>query len=715
MTHRERNAINHPAQAAGSQPADLIELPDPTAEPDAVPVLVVSASPDNAEAINSVLRNRGIPAHCKRITSAMDFHDEVRGDYHLAVVFADEDDRLLTEILRVRDLEDTEIPVISCRKTMDAEQLSADVVAGAADLVVLSQRQRLYKVLEREIRRARIGRALREAIAVAASYREQLKTFMAGSTDALAHVQEGIVIDINPAWGQLFGYEDESEMVGLPIMDLFAAVSQATIKGALVACMQGRWPGDKLRCKGTDRNGEDLDLELELEPGEFEQEPCVRINIASGARDDAQLLKDLRDAVRKDPLTGFFSRQYFVEQLQSAVDAPLSGGVRALAIIRPDTFGRVVETVGPIASEDLLARMARILHEHLQPKDIYGRFGGTAFAIVLARGNNRDLRAWSGALCRKLAAQLFEVEGKSIAMTCTVGLAIADNDRKSVDELIRQAVEACGVGRIQGGNRVQQSNADDASTRIEESDRLWVPRIKQALIENRFRLARQPIASLTGDDSGLVDILVRMIDEQGDEVLPSEFMAAAERNQLIKNIDRWVIGASLAWLADSDAQRAFLRLSRPSIMDDMLLQWLADRLRDSGIEPSRVVFQVAETAAEAQLKATRDLATRLRSAGFGFAIEHFGVGARPAQIISHVPMDFLKIDGSFMQGLAGDRDLQNKVTDLVSEAKNHQILTIAERVEDANTMAVLWQVGVEYIQGYQVMEPEVVLAEEPHN
>jgi diguanylate cyclase (GGDEF)-like protein/PAS domain S-box-containing protein len=678
-----------------------------------VPVLVVSTSPDNAEAINSVLRNRGIPAHCTRIPGAMDFHDEARSDYLLAIVFSDEHEDLLTEVLRVRDLTDTGLPVVSCRKTMDAEQLSADVVAGAADLVVLSQRQRLYKVLEREIRRARMGQALREAIAVAASYREQLKTFMAGSTDAIAHVQEGIIIDTNPAWGQLFGYDDEAEMVGLPIMDLFAADSRATLKGALVACMQDRWPGDKLRCKGMDRNGDDLELELELEPSEFEQEPCVRINIASGARDDAALLRDLREAVCKDPLTGFFSRQHFVEQLQARFDTPLSGGMRALAIIRPDAFGRLVETVGPIASETLLARMARVLRDQVQPKDLYGRFGGTAFAVLLGRGNNRDLRAWGEGLCRKLAAQLFEIEGKSIAMTCTVGLAIADPDRKSVDQLIGQAVEACGVGRAQGGNRVHQSNADDASTRIEESDRLWVPRIKQALIENRFRLARQPVASLTGADVGLVDVLVRMVDEQGDEVLPSEFMAAAERNQLVKNIDRWVIGATLAWLADTEGERAFVRLSRPSITDEMLLQWLADRLREARVEPGRMIFQVAETAAEAQLKATRDLAKQLRLAGFGFAIEHFGVGARPTQIISHVPMDYLKVDGSFMQGLAGDTQLQNQVSDLVSEAKQRDILTIAERVEDANTMAVLWQIGVEYIQGYQVMEPEVVLSEEP--
>jgi EAL domain-containing protein (putative c-di-GMP-specific phosphodiesterase class I) len=124
------------------------------------------------------------------------------------------------------------------------------------------------------------------------------------------------------------------------------------------------------------------------------------------------------------------------------------------------------------------------------------------------------------------------------------------------------------------------------------------------------------------------------------------------------------------------------------------------------------VFQVAEKVAAQQLKPVRLIAERLRTHGFEFAIEHFGVGPRPAQILSHVPMDYVKIDGSLMQGLARDVQLQATVGELVTQAKENGIRTIAERVEDANTMATLWQLGIEFIQGYQVQEPEVVLAEE---
>jgi len=673
----------------------------------------VTARQDRAETINSILRNGGVALHYHRAEDAGKAAEAINLDYDLAVVFSDENPDLLPAVIDARDRGQSKLTVISCRESIDPDQLSADIIAGAADLVAPSQRQRLFRVFQRELRAARLGRALREAVGTAASYREQLKTFMAGSADAIAHVQEGVVLDANPAWTQLFGRDDMTTLLGTPIMDLFATESHASLKGALVACTQGRWPTDPLRCTGVDINNSQLSLELNLEQAQFEGEPCVRISIAPTTRDDGPLLKELREAVNRDPATGLFTRKYLIERLEDALAQPLKGGLRGLAIIRPDAFGNVVETVGSRASELVIQGMADILKDHVQPSDVYGRFGGTLFAVLLPRGNTRDMQAWSESFCRKVGAKLFELSDKSLSVTCTVGLATIDESEPSLDLVISQAMEACQDGRSRGGDQVAVSSANQATTEIEDNDRLWVPRIKQALIDQRFRLAPQPIASLAGSAEGIYDVLVRMIDEQGDDILPGQFMPAAERNQLVKNIDRWVLGATVGWCRDQSVNRAFVRLSQPTVTDDTLVRWLLEQVEGAGIGPDRLVLQVPEIVADRHLKATRDMAEELRSLGFGFAIEHFGVGSRPMQVLNHVPMEFLKIDGSLMQGMAREPHLQAKLGGLVSDAREKGIATIAERVEDANTMAVLWQLGVEYIQGYQVQEPEVVLAEDP--
>jgi EAL domain-containing protein (putative c-di-GMP-specific phosphodiesterase class I) len=225
---------------------------------------------------------------------------------------------------------------------------------------------------------------------------------------------------------------------------------------------------------------------------------------------------------------------------------------------------------------------------------------------------------------------------------------------------------------------------------------------------NRFRLVQQPIASLVGEDHAMFDIVVRMLDEKGQEVLPSEFLAAAERIDLMKNIDRWVVGAAMSFCASKKPHRVFVRLSKDSLRDETLGAWLHQQLKASGIEPGKVVIELSEELATQHIKEARHLQKLLKLLGMEIAIEHFGSGGDPATLVSRLPIQYVKIDGALMQGLANDRPLQEKVKALVDLAKEHHITTIAERVEDANTMAVLWQLGVEFIQGYFVNSPEQV-------
>jgi EAL domain-containing protein (putative c-di-GMP-specific phosphodiesterase class I) len=238
---------------------------------------------------------------------------------------------------------------------------------------------------------------------------------------------------------------------------------------------------------------------------------------------------------------------------------------------------------------------------------------------------------------------------------------------------------------------------------------VWVKHIKAALMENRFRLVQQPVASLQGDDPVMFDVLVRMIDTQGKEVLPAEFMAAAERNDLLKNIDRWVVGASLSFAAQRKPGCLFVRLSKETAKDGTFLDWLDNHIRSSRAEPHRLCFQITEEVAATYIPQVKALAGALRQKGFRFALDGFGSGRDSQGLLDSVPLDFVKIDGALVQGLTGDPKLQQRVRQLVEGATKRLIQTIAERVEDANTMAVLWQVGVQYIQGYFVNEPEQVV------
>ena len=233
-----------------------------------------------------------------------------------------------------------------------------------------------------------------------------------------------------------------------------------------------------------------------------------------------------------------------------------------LAYIRPDKFRDIEEQIGPLASEDILVQIAEQLRELTQPNDLYGRFGGQVFTMFLERGTLRDIEAWAqNALARIAAAHLRERAQHPVGdlhhRSCrsrpehrTAGCA----DRRS------KALESTRP-RSRRQSRSSSQQTSDESTRVQRFDEIWVQQIKAALMENRFRLAHLPIASLSGEQQVMYDTVLRMIDGQGNEVSAAEFMPAATRNRLMRAIDRWVIGASLAFCAKTPLDCVFIKLS----------------------------------------------------------------------------------------------------------------------------------------------------------
>jgi multidomain signaling protein FimX len=676
----------------------------------AVPMIVMARSQDHVEAVNSTLRNAGHPVHCTWISDIRDLADALTQiNPEMLLVFL-EPGIDLGSVMKIRSQFGPEIPVLLGRDGINEEIIAEALRIGAQDVVSLANRSRLQSVVGRELRAFRLERALNSTLSSAREYKKQLQAFMTGSADAIAHVNDGIIVDANPAWLELFGCSEPGALNGEPLMDLFEAGTHAALKGALVACIQGKWSDHQLRASAQLSDGTVLPLELQIGAEEFDGEPCVRVCIPSRRDSGGQEIeKELKDAVRRDPSTGFLHRRYLIEALKARFTHPMKGGVRQLAYIKPDKFAAIQADIGVVASEDFLVTFAELLRDQLAPNDIAGRFGGNSFAVLVERGAVRDVEAWADHVVKRVAGHMFRIAQKSFSATCTVGLGVIPAANPDVNSGLADAAAANKRGRDAGGNQVYTVDKADSDTRLQAYDQIWVKHIKSALMENRFRLVQQPVASLQGEDKGMFDVLVRMLDETGKEVLPSEFMEAAERNDLMKNIDRWVVGASMSFCAARKPGRIFVRLSKDSVLDGSLPAWLQHQLKAIRIEAQRICLQVTEETATQYLSQTKNLVGTLRKLGFQCALEHFGAGRDPLALLAALPVQFIKIDGSLMQGLATNNELQQKVKSYVASAKQKKIETIAERVEDANTMAVLWQLGIEFIQGYFVNAPEEVV------
>jgi diguanylate cyclase (GGDEF)-like protein/PAS domain S-box-containing protein len=601
-----------------------------------------------------------------------------------------------------------EMPVLIVRENIDEAAIAEAMRVGAQDAVSLANRPRLQSVATRELRAYRLERALSTTLSSAREYREQLQHFLEGSADAITHVQEGIIVEANRAWLELFGYSGDEALTGTPLMDLFEVETHPALKGALVACLQGKWTDHALKVQALLSDGSNLPLELTLEKADYDSEPAIRISIPARRSQDADLESQLAEAVKSDASTRFLQQRYLIEAVRERCAEHMKGGVRQFAYVKPDRFSDIQYSIGVLASEEFMAQLAQLLRVQLTPTDICGRFGGNGFLILLERGTARDVETWAENLVRRVHEHTFNIEEKTLSATVTVGLGLLPTGNPDIAAAVNDTINAVRRGRELGGNQMYVVDKADTDTRVQAYDKIWVKHIKAALMENRFRLVQQPIASLLGEDKGMFDVLIRMLDEQNNEVLPAEFIAAAERNDLMKNIDRWVIGASMSFAANRKAACIFVRISKDSVLDKSLPAWLDMQLKSLKIEPKRLCIQVTEDLATQYVKQTKELSEQLQKLGFRFAIEHFGTGRDPLRLLADIGMNFIKVDGSLMQGLSTNQLQQQRVKGLVEAAKRKGVETVAERVEDANTMAVLWQLGIEFIQGYFVNAPEEV-------
>ena len=682
-------------------------------EQQGITIAVLTDNQDDVELVNGTLRDAGHAAHCHWIDNPEKFDKTLSTErFELIILNSEGYADTIRQVIKQKDGYQPEVPVIAIKRTVDEAGIQEAMDEGACDLVSIDKKGRLQAVVARELRAFRVERALNSTLNSATEYRRQFNNYMQGASSPIACVQEGIVTEVNKAWLKLFQLAKKSEVIGLPIMDYFEAESQAAVKGAIVATEKGKWqPDEQLVAKSTLGKSDAETLDLSFQLVEFDDGSYVQIRIAPPEKQPEEPTKLVHEALKRDPTTLLFHRAQFLERVQKRLKKKPNSGLHLLVYIKPDDFSEVRTQVGILNTEEVLAQFAEEVRKRLHPRDVAGRFEGTVIMALLERGNERDGEVWAQQLCDHIEKHEFKIDDLKAKLTCTVGICAVSGVYSNFEELISAVANAHAQGKQSGGNSKHLTESTDQSTRLRKYDEIWVKRIKSALMENRFRLVQLPIAGLRSESAEMYDMLVRMIDEQENPILPSEFLPAAERNNLMQNIDRWIISASMDYCNEGNVTQVFVRLSRHSMQDSSLIPWMTKELEDRKLDPSKLCLQVPEQEAAKYIKQTKEVVAEFHKLGVRFALEHYGIDKNRFQILDILKPNYIKIDGELMHTLTTDTDMQNSVQQVTAAADQRNIQTVAERVENANAMAVLFQLGVHFMQGHYVHEPEVVLQE----
>lgn len=417
-----------------------------------------------------------------------------------------------------------------------------------------------------------------------------------------------------------------------------------------------------------------------------------------------------------DALTGLMNRREFERRLDEAITTARRGdSTHVLCYLDLDNFKVVNDTSGHLAGDALLRDVARLLREALRDSDTVARLGGDEFGMILGGCPLDKARQIADDLCQRIAEFRFVWKDRVFQIGASIGIVELARESSSVEDSLAAADSACYMAKRQGSGRVVVYSARDEALARSTGEIQWLQKLQTALKDQRFELYVQPIvpavvaAAGTGDGPAL-EVLVRMKDETGVEVQPLEFIRAAERYRLMGLIDRWVVQQTIDAIVDGTLQVpegrcVAINISGQTLGDTQFLEFVVDGLDRSGLAPSQLCFEMTETAVVANLDHARRFVGVLHGMGCRFALDDFGSGVGSFSNLRSLPLDYLKIDGSFIRNLDRDSVNQAMVTAMIKLARTLNFKVIAEQVEDNAALDVVRQMGVDFVQGYAISRP----------
>jgi diguanylate cyclase (GGDEF)-like protein/PAS domain S-box-containing protein len=556
---------------------------------------------------------------------------------------------------------------------------------------------------------------------------------------------EGFISFINPACRKILGYEPEDRLIGKSAMALFhyadAEGSALLEKESLL--YQTYLEGIPVKGQETvfwHKSGQQIPVEYTIYPLTIDAKCEGSVIAFRDITERKTLEKELRWQANHDALTSLINRRHFEEHLTQEVNRlQRSNETSALLYIDLDRFKYINDTAGHAAGDQLLIEIAHQIECRLRKSDLLARLGGDEFAIILRNINKDSIYKMADSYREMLDHHMFVYNSKQYKVNGSIGIALIDSQSESAGEILANADIACHIAKGEGRNRSHLFFPENDRKKAMDLDLGWSSRLHNALKNNHLILHLQPIIpvaaippGLRPDSKGPIyhdltpfipeeqqinEVLLRMDDPVWGIVFPGAFLPTAERFNMMDKIDYWVIDAALRKLSllQQQGYRGMftINLSGQTIANQSLIDDIESLVVESDVDASKVIFEVTETSAVSNLISANELICRLSGLGCRFALDDFGSGFSSFAHLKNIPVDFIKIDGLFVRGVAtdpSDRAIVNSINDIAHSLGKK---TIAEYVENVDILNFLLESNVDYVQGHFLSEPMDISAISP--
>ncbi len=532
---------------------------------------------------------------------------------------------------------------------------------------------------------------------------------------------EGRIDYMNPVAESLTGWESR-EAQSLLISDIFTVVDEATLapsESPVMRCLrEGRVLGLAEHTITVARRAQEITIQDSAAPIRDRAGNLIgAVMVFHDISKERRLHRALHYQASHDALTGLINRREFDNRLAAAVESIRADSScrHALLYLDLDQFKLVNDTCGHPAGDLLLKQITGVLQSRVRTEDTLARLGGDEFGILLQSCSLDQALRIAETLRQAIRDYRFTWQDGLYAVGVSIGIVEITHDTPTVANVMSAADVACYAAKDQGRNRVQLYAPDNVPERHREMQ--WVSKLTRACDEGRFEIFFQPIVPIGANrhEYEHFELMLRLRDESGALVLPAEFIPAAERYNVMPSIDRWVVGQVLDQLVyrGGIGIKPFtvaVNLSGTSLNDERFLEFLIAELGARDLPPGAMCFEITETAAIANLGNVVHFMRELKARGCRFALDDFGSGLSSFMYLKTLPVDYLKIDGQFIENVVRDPVDRSMVEAIGQIGRAMGIHTIAERVESVEVLVELGRLGIGFAQGYHIAAPQPVSA-----
>lgn len=671
----------------------------------AIRILLIHDTQNEAEPIANAIRNSGQAVRSHFIAS-LDELESVISDQSWDLLLAKLNTSTVdaTSAIEIIQRDGKDIPMIGLIEQYDDDIISSALDMGMMDVLVESSEQHLALAVKREMAALKNRRDLRIQRISLKETEKRCQLLLESSVDAIGYVHEGMHIYANPIYMDMFGYDDIEELQCTPIMDLVGSSSVSQLKDALKRFKDG--DVTELSTSGQHSDGSEFGIHMAFSAASYEGEPCTQIVIRKVSDDSEVLQEKIKEISSQDLVTGLHNKLYFNEKLDQAYQQVIETSSRQLVLhLGISNFTEVKAKAGVAGTDVIVKQLAQELSKHLANQFVLARYSDDMFAAIASTDNLDAVKAAVTPALKSVAEHLFDVDGKTIPVKVQCGIAHIDESCKSGNEALVQADQAYG----QAIKNKQGITYFDKSDIANLADNSLLAKVEHALDNDGLRIQFQPIMSLRGDSQEHYDVLVRLKDKDGSDVMPEEFLPSIENSELSSKLDRWVVEHSIESLAEHRRRghntQIMVHLTAASIQDPTFLPWVNSQLKASKLPGDSVCFQISETIAQSYLKAAKAFSKGLGLLKCQLSVNQFGLTENGMALTRHLDINYARVDGSFVEQLVTEGQASSELSELLTSIHQNDINSIVPKIENAEVLASLWELGVNYIQGYYLQAP----------